>query len=654
MTNTRSTGMTRRQMVALSATGAACALAAGKAGAAWASEAGDKGAAKLSFTPGTYTGHGTGRGGDITVNMEFTADAVKSVEVASHSETNYISDAAIERIPAAIVEHQSIGVDAVTSATLTSMGIIAAVRDCAEQAGADMDAFDVPVETPKSTDVVELTCDVAVAGAGAAGLAAAVAAAEAGAEKVIVLEKASNVGGNALVSGGWLEYIYAPESMRQQMTDGLSELFASIIQEARDGGAPDEFVNAVQADYDAYYAEGKTTVYDSTGFYSLELCSLESGGGFSNIAPDTPVNDPDAPGPLLNDWFTEMGIVWKEPLIGIVGYAWPHWSGVKDAKNGEGYFDLLTGEIAKKGYPVQILTLTPATELIMDGDAVVGIRGVGEDGTTYDVRASRGVLLATGGFSGNPDMLKRYNTTWDWTDDTIIPTTNAYGHTGDGIVMGMDAGGYVSAMENPMVFPMADRKNYSTETIVGNSSVMLLVNEEGKRFVNESASRYTITAALLEQPGQDCYGISDANNCLITDGRNVSGSEVQPLLDNGQLFKADSIKKLAGLIGVDADTLQATVDAYNELCEGKGADAEFGRTTFTEECLIKEPPFYASPRTWAAHITVGGLVCDSDGRVLTESGEPVNGLWCAGEVAVGQCGIGVFGNGLVAARAMMA
>lgn len=110
---------------------------------------------------------------------------------------------------------------------------------------------------------------------------------------------------------------------------------------------------------------------------------------------------------------------------------------------------------------------TPVTELLKEGDAVVGFTAVAEDGTTYHVRASRGALLATGGFSGNPDMLREYNTMWPWDENTPLPTTNVYGHHGDGIKLALEEGAEVALMDSLMMFPFADVKNGCDETTVG-------------------------------------------------------------------------------------------------------------------------------------------------------------------------------------------
>ena len=149
------------------------------------------------FQPGTYTGVGTGRNGDITVEVVFDANSIVSVTVTDHTETDGIADPALERIPAEIVEYQSLAVDTVSSATLTSEGILQAVEDCVTQAGGDVEALKQPIKTGEVEKTEETrTADVVVAGSGISGLTAAIAAAEAGAD-VVVIEKEATTGAPA-------------------------------------------------------------------------------------------------------------------------------------------------------------------------------------------------------------------------------------------------------------------------------------------------------------------------------------------------------------------------------------------------------------------------------------------------------------------------
>lgn len=289
---------------------------------------------------------------------------------------------------------------------------------------------------------------------------------------------------------------------------------------------------------------------------------------------------------------------------------------------------------------------TPATELLKEGDKVVGFKAVAEDGTTYNVRSAHGALLATGGFSGNPEMLREYNELWPWDEKTPLPTTNVYGHHGDGIKIALDEGAEVALMDSLMMFPFADVKNGADETTVGSDTDCLLVNAKGERFVDETLDRYTMTAALMEQPDEVLFLISDKDTCRIEGDKNYYGRSIQRLLDQGQLYRADTIEDLANQMGADADTFKKTVERYNEIARA-GEDPDFGRMIFTPDSPIENPPFYASPRTWAAHITEGGVVTDDISQVVREDGTPIEGLYAAGEVTVGMSGVSSMALGYV-------
>lgn len=639
---------TRRGFVKLSAAGAASAMVFGLSGCAPSKQEkiADTGAS-AAYTAGTYEAAAEGKGGPVKVQVAFSDSAIESIEVTDHGETRYVSDMALSDLPQAILDYQSLGIDTVTGATLSSMAVLNAVSDCVKQAGGDPDALRDAPGPEKKTGTEELDADLVIVGAGASGMAAAVAAAQEGFGNVVVLEKTSNMGGNALVSGGYLEYIFPDDSLKEDMTEGYAEHFKTIIERGRAEGVDEEFLATLQGEWDDYVASGDTKVFDSKNLYALDYALTTKGGGVEHWRQyvDYLVE--------LDEWFDEMGFPWKK-LCGIVGFPWPRWSTAADGHCGDGFFDLFSRVIDEQDLPITLIPLTPASELIIEDGKVAGVVGQCDDGTTYRVRSSHGVVLATGGFSGNPEMLKQYNTYWEWGADTTIPTTNAYGHTGDGLSMALTAGGFVAGLEAPMCFPYADVVDYSTETIVGDTGNCLLVNSEGKRFVDESLSRFDISKAIMDQPVQTAYIITGGNNCLINGELTQLGVSVQLLLDRKRLYKADTLEELAGLIGMDGATLAATVESYNAAAAAN-LDGEFGRTAFTETSALTEGPYYASPRTWAAHITSGGVVTDSQTfQAMTQEGAPIEGLYCVGELAAGVAGVGCMCTGMTAARQLAA
>lgn len=552
----------------------------GLAGCAPKKPAASEGAAR-AYTAGTYTASSQGKFGPVTIQATFSNEAIENIEVTDHEETAFISDRALTELPEAIVENQSLAVDTITGATLSSMAVLAATEDCVRQAG-----------------------------------------------------------GNALVSGGYLGYVEADDSLREEMTDSQrAQLEADLA--AAEGVVPAEALELIRGQWANWQAAGNTKCFDSIELQALQYTIAGEGDYEGNVLFCQNIAALDA-------WLVEDGFAFKE-LVGIVGYPWPRWSSPAEGRCGQGYFQHYQGLVEDQALPVEILLNTPATELICEGDRVVGAKAQAEDGTTYEVRAAKGVVLATGGFSGSPEMLRQYNTMWPFEEGVDIPTTNTYGHTGDGINMALALGAGVALMDDQMPFPMADCKNSSDETTVGDDIDCMMINSEGVRFMDEVRDRYSMTADIMEQPGQMMYMITDADTCRVEGDLNRYGHKLESLINQGQLYVADTIEELAAQIGCEGSVLAKTVEDYNEAARS-GVDAAFGRTSFSDLSPIENPPFYASPRTWAMHITVGGLLYDDSFRVTTEEGEPIEGLYAVGETIVGSSGVGTQGEGLAVAQ----
>lgn len=596
-----------------------------------------------SYTAGTYTGVSeNGKNGPVTVEVKFSDSKIESAKVVEHKETKGLSDSAIERIPSEVTEYQSLNIDSVAGATITSDAIIEAIADAVKQANGDVEALkSKEVDKNSSKEVVEKTVDVVVVGGGATGMGAAVSSAQSGAESVIVLEKAASIGGNAIVSGGYFEYIGAPDELRPDNTDGYKQVIENILALEPKDESHAEMQKELKNEYDAYLASGSIKTFDSKYLTALDYLQLEEYStpedmyGFATLLYDTA------------NWLTEMGMTWK-PLTGIVGYPYPRWTSPAQGYEGQGYFTLFEETIEKNKYPVEIMTETPGEELIVEDGKVVGVVARDNKGTEYRIKANKGVVLATGGFSANMEMVKKYNTMWE-DIDSVVGTTNVGTMTGDGIVMAEKAGAQLAMMDDIMLFPNADPFTYTTENVVGDDGDALFVNKEGKRFVNETMDRYTLSGAILEQPDKMHYIISDNGNSKIKDGKTFNGFDVEEMLANGQLYMADTLEDLAKQMGIDPEVFIATINKYNEAATSFN-DEEFGRVSFSKNSPIDEAPYYALPRVVARHITGGGLVRDDQYRVLNEKNEPIEGLYAGGEVTAGMSGISSFGDGMYIGR----
>lgn len=632
--------LSRRTFVGIAAVAGAQMAVFGLSGCA--SEEGATGSSSPSgsYTPGTYEANALGKFNDVTISATFSEDKITEIEVTNHYETTRIAQPAVEGIPTAIVEHQSLGVDTVTGATLTSLAILNAVASCVDEAGGDSEALrKVPVETSAPQEVQEISADVVIVGAGGSGMGAAMAAATAGAQNVVVVEKSSNIGGNALVSGGFLYYIAAPDDFKPDNNGSYDKYIDDVMAAESTKIADPSIVSTVEAQLAEYRASGNTKVFDSKEYFCLDFAATSGEG--------TPVEGYIKESNYVSNytaWLTNLGFEWSKPLFGIVGYMYPRWTMPVEGFGGEGYFDFYDEMLDTQSLPVNILLDTAAQDLIIEYGKVVGINAQTSTGETYRITAPQ-TILATGGFSGNPDMLREYNTFWNFDDSKTIPTTNVYGHTGDGIKMALDAGGTVDAMDNQMLFPFNSPATMSADDVAGYRGDAVVVNKEGKRFVDETSDRFTLSGAIMEQTDQLVYMLSDKNQIEF-----YKGPEFEEVyLERDQLLKADTLEGLAEAIGCPADALKETLDQFNANVDAQAED-EFGRYYYTENSKVLEGPFYAAPCTWAAHITIGGVVVDTDNHVLSGSGETIEGLYAVGELANERLGLSSMGDGVYAAQ----
>ena len=255
-----------------------------------------------------------------------------------------------------------------------------------------------------------------------------------------------------------------------------------------------------------------------------------------------------------------------------------------------------------------------------DAGRVVGVTGVSTvDGTPYTVSANKGVIIASGGFSANVEMRQEYDEIWGNLTEAV-PTTNAPTITGDGIVMAKEIGAALIGMGQIQLLPLADPVTGSTSNIIGEGTNMY-VNQEGKRFVNESSRRDVLAKAILKQTGSYFYVISTFQNSRMdSDYKN-----------NYNLYLAE----LAEKIGCPVDTFVETCTNFNKYV-AESNDPECGRVVFPDNAALEmEGPFYACKRAPAVHHTMGGIKVNVKNQALAEDGSVIPGLYAAGEVTGG-------------------
>lgn len=578
---------------------------------------------------GTYTATTLGRNGDVTVQVKIANNKIEDVKVLSWSETHPVADLPKAKVPADIVKNQSTNVNNVSGATLTTFAIKAAVQDCLKQAGLNPKDFSKMVPQPqKVTDNIEEKTDVIVVGAGGAGLSAAVAAAQRGLN-VIVLEKAHFAGGNTSVSGGCFNAA-DPEGQKPiNMTDGQRESIEKLLAEKPQNKLQEDLITQVKQQWADYKKSGSKSLFDTPELHALQ--SWKAGDYKANLEL---VYRLTKEAPEIQETLAKMGIIWQKKPTQFVGALWPRSHRASNYKSGVGYIDTYLDLIKAENLPVAFMMSTPAESLITKDDKVIGVKAKGPDGKTYRILASKGVILASGGFGANVKMRNEYDELWDKKLDEKVKTTNMPAITGDGINMALKVGAGVKDMGYIQLLPTTDPATGSTNHKIVEST-NIYVNKLGNRFVNEQGRRDVLAKAALAQPDHIFYIIGTEQTLLKDkEGRGPYGILISDLLKQKKAFKADTLEELAKKVGMDPANLKRTVEKWNEFCKTQKGD-EFGRMSCEDGNKLPGGPYYASLMTPSVHHTMGGLTIDKDTRVLNKAGKPIPGLFAAGEITGG-------------------
>lgn len=588
------------------------------------------------YAAGTYEIEIDGYGGPMKVETTFTEDSIEKIDVLEHNETDGIGTNAVDQLPEAIVDSQSLGVEIVSGATISSQAILKAVEKAVVEAGGDVEALKTAKveETPEGDPVKEET-EVLVVGGGGAGLSAAIAAARGGAD-VVLIEKTSALGGNTIRAGGPYNAVDPERQKSLPEADQASmEKAMDLTTKEAQNDRHQELMDELKEELKEYNQSEKGFLFDSAALHKLQ--TYDGGDYKGELEFIEKLVDGSLP---TSEWMAENGVEWTDDISTVPGGLWPRAHLPKNSA-GKDYID--AGEKTAKELGVKILLDSPAEELIVEDDAVVGVKGTSNK-APMEIR-SKVVILATGGFSGNPEMRKQYMP--DLSED--LPTTNSPAITGDGIKMAETIGANLVGMEYIQSLPLGNPENGGLNEWMGGSGVEYYyqVNSEGKRFMAEDGRRDVMTAALLEQEGAMSYVITGGNNTVevgAEDGLNIWGDNVDELVEKGVIFKADTIEDLAKQIDIDPEVLKDTNDKFNSYVES-GKDPDFDRTLFGEPIT---PPFFASKRVPTVHHTMGGLQIDLQNHVINTDGNEIKGLLAAGEVTGGIHGANrLGGNALV-------
>jgi len=550
--------------------------------------------------------------------------SIDGVEIVSHEETPGVSDAAIKDIPIKIVEEQSIGIDIISGATLTSNAIISAVKSAIEQAGGIVSEFDIAdisdgkaensrpsMGTKEIPEEWDMTYDVVVVGGGFAGLSAAYQASTLGASTLLI-DKMPVLGGNSQINGGvWASYtskIADDLYVKLGLTPDTAE---KHIEDTIKGG-----------DYMGDVKLVKNFVYGS---------------------------------PIMLDLMLDNGLQVRESITRPGGhYGYRTYTTI----NGIGADIVNVQKKMLEQTSATIMLNSKMTQIYRESTGeqrVVGIKIETQDGIK-NVKAEKGVILTTGGFAGNVEMRSKHVPAL--TSD--IPTTNHVGATGEGIIMAQEVGANTTQMSYIQLYPFANPNNgvldsYAVIPFSGPSAGIVYVDQYGNRYVNEGERRDVCSRAAQNSGGVPTFSIFGQE--IVEKAGFISAEQLENGIFENRIFKADTLEELAdiinsnkykdGTISMNRETLKSTIETHNGYVDA-GKDPDFGKVIDKGVMLkIEKGPYYAIPQWPSVHHTMGGLTITEKTEVQDIWGNVIPGLYAAGEITGGVHGTNRLGSNAI-------
>lgn len=538
-------------------------------------------ASEGGYTPGTYEGTAQGFNGEITARVTLSESAITAVELIGENETPSIGIVALEKIQTMVMERQTTKVDTVTGATVTSEAAVAALNSALTDAGVDPAELTGIEPEPAEAEEKTIEADVVVVGAGGAGMTAAITAKQAGLD-VIILEKMSMIGGNTVKATGGMN---AAET-KYQKEAGIEDSVSTFIDDTMKGGYEINDPELVRV-----LAENSADAIDWLDTINAPLPKVSFSGGAANARIHAP-----------------------EDGSGVGDYLVEAFSAQLDELNIPVYLD------------------TKATDIIMEDGVVTGVKAESKD-ADYTIKA-KSVILATGGFGANEELYTKYRE-----DLKGFVTTNTPGATGDGLIMAEEVGAALVDIEQIQIHPTVEQSTsiMITEAVRGDGAI--LVNQEGKRFVNEMLTRDVVSEAVIAQDGGYAYIIFDQQ---LRDNLKA----IEKYIAAGIVKDGATIEELAEQINIDQAVLSATLTEWNEAVAA-GNDAAFERATGMENDL-GTAPYYAIKIAPGVHHTMGGVKINTSCEVISTDGQVIPGLFAAGEVTGGIHGGNRIGGNAVA------
>ena len=535
-------------------------------------------AAVSMAAPVTAEGTGVGKHGDITVAVTFDAGKIQDIKIVKNAENPILAKKVFTDLKDQVVALSSTDVDLVSGATFSAKGFIDAVNDAAKKAGVTLAKADKKAlkkaarELPKTSNY-----DVVVIGAGGAGFSAAITARNAGAN-VVLLEKMPAVGGNSLISGAEMNVAKNWVQPKLGINDDSPELHAQDTFKGGDGKGDMKVINVMT--HEALDAAKWCRDYLGVRFEDDNLFFF---GGHSR----------------------------KRALIPV-------------GHTGTEFIAKFQAKADELGIPV--ITNMKAEELIKNKDGrVVGVKAT-MDGSEYTFNAKGGVVLATGGFGANPEMVKKYNPKID----ERFKTTDAPGTTGEALYMAERAGAQLVNMGYIQTYPICDPISGAIELIAdARFDGAIMLNQEGKRFVEELQRRDVLSEAILNQTGRYCWVLWNDKIGSISNTVKAHANEYEAFTKQGIMTTCDDLKCIADFTKIPFDQLRKTVKRVSDMA-GKGNDKDFNHRAGLMD--MQQGKYYVIKAVPSTHHTMGGVRINEKAEALTAEGKVIPGLWAAGEV----------------------
>ena len=506
-----------------------------------------------SAATASYSGKGSGFGGELEVEVTVNNGKIENLTLTKHHESDVVIERAFPMLKERILNAQSPIIDSVSGATYSSFGVKTAVAEAMKTQGKDFGQITITTkaENPQTPSVEDTQTQLVIVGGGPAGLSAAITAKENGVKDVLVIEKLDILSGN----GKFDLNFYDVFNSLAQKENGIEDSVEKFITDKQDAGETPERLKV--------WAEGESVIDQWLRSFGVEL--NYNYGGRNHMA-----DKDNYAGPVIQ-------------------------KGLENKAN---------------ELNVEIRTGTKGVDLIFDGDKVAGV--VAEHmGHQYKIMADA-VIIATGGFSANKELLSTYAPGYE-----VLNTSNQIGATGDFVPLFEKYNFQLHNMDTIRVIPTII---LPSRDLTNSGAGSIFVNRNGKRFVNERLGGLEMGKAILEQ--ETVWMIVDTQK--FADNANV-----RKQIRLGKFEEAKTLEELADNIGVNKENLVATVKEYNTFAEKQAADA-FGQVP--ERPLLQDGPYYAVRVESAVHMTKGGVVANQYGQILYKDGNIVPGLYGAGEV----------------------